>query len=130
MGPLPTACPMSLAVLILWPCPRTARADTDQSPPPQAPPAQTDIGEPDEAPRRDFRMGTRDNMRMGRKKEGDLIMEVEPRPPKGQTPRPPPFTSTPRSTRAIRAPSRDKARPPARGRRPDRRTPRPDRLRP
>jgi hypothetical protein len=36
-------------------------------------------------------MGTRDNMRMGRNKEGDLIMEVEPRPPKGQDASAPPI---------------------------------------
>ncbi len=82
---------MSLAILVILPCPRTIRADTDQGPPPQAPPAQPDTGEPDEAPRRDFRMGTRDNMRMGRNKDGDLVMEVEPRPPKDQDASSPPI---------------------------------------
>ncbi|QLA20063.1 hypothetical protein [Desulfolutivibrio sulfoxidireducens] len=72
------------AAMAVLPFPRAARADTDQGPPPQAPPPQTGDDEPDEEPRRDFRMGTRDNMRMGRNKEGDLIMEVEPRPRKKQ----------------------------------------------
>ena len=48
--------------------------------PPPAPPAgsRTD----DDTPRRDIHMGTVDHMRMGRDEEGNVIMEVRPRPKK------------------------------------------------
>lgn len=75
------------AAALLW-CafPSASRADGSGGPPPQAPPPQlpADADDEDDAPRRDFRMGTRDNMSMGRDKEGNLLMEVSPRPRKPQ----------------------------------------------
>ena len=75
----------ALAVLLLL-CATAlpARADGGHGPPPQAPPADPpdDSDDGDDPPRRDFRMGARDNMSMGRDKEGNLVMEVSPRPRK------------------------------------------------
>jgi len=73
-----------LLALLAWP--EALRADGNQGPPPQAPPPQlpADADDEDDAPRRDVRMGTRDNMSMGRDKEGNLVMEVSPRPRKPQ----------------------------------------------
>ncbi|MDQ7832594.1 MAG: hypothetical protein RDU30_12740 [Desulfovibrionaceae bacterium] len=73
-----------LLALLAWP--DALRADGNQTPPPQALPPQlpADADDEDDAPRRDVRMGTRDNMSMGRDKEGNLVMEVSPRPRKPQ----------------------------------------------
>ncbi len=72
-----------LLALLAWP--DALRADGNQGPPPQAPPPQLPAdADEDDAPRRDVRMGTRDNMSMGRDKEGNLVMEVSPRPRKPQ----------------------------------------------
>ncbi|MEF3695729.1 hypothetical protein [Desulfolutivibrio sp.] len=80
------AAPLVAAVLTLLAWPDALWADGNQGPPPQAPPPQlpADADEDGDAPRRDFRMGTRDNMSMGRDKEGNLVMEVSPRPRKPQ----------------------------------------------
>lgn len=73
------------AVLTLLAWPDALRADGNQGPPPQAPPPQLPAdADEDDAPRRDVRMGTRDNMSMGRDKDGNLVMEVSPRPRKPQ----------------------------------------------
>jgi|GEM_PF-1347957 len=48
-------------------------------PPPELPPGS---GVDDDPPRRDIHMGTVDHMRMGRDDEGNIIMEVRPRPKK------------------------------------------------
>ncbi len=57
-----------------------AMADGYDAPAPQAPPMPT--VEDDDAPRRDFRMGNvDDNMTMGRDEDGNIVMEVRPRPP-------------------------------------------------
>lgn len=72
-----------LLTLLAWP--DALRADGNQGPPPQAPPPQLPAdADEDDATRRDVRMGTRDNMSMGRDKEGNLVMEVSPRPRKPQ----------------------------------------------
>ncbi|NDY57678.1 hypothetical protein G3N56_13155 [Desulfovibrio sulfodismutans] len=80
------AATLAAAVLALLAWPDALRADGNQGPPPQAPPPQlpADADEDGDAPRRDVRMGTRDNMSMGRDKEGNLVMEVSPRPRKPQ----------------------------------------------
>jgi hypothetical protein len=80
------AATLAALVLTLLAWPDALRADGNQGPPPQAPPPQlpADADDDGDAPRRDVRMGTRDNMSMGRDKEGNLVMEVSPRPRKPQ----------------------------------------------
>jgi hypothetical protein len=57
-----------------------ALADGYDAPAPQAPPMP--VVEEDDAPRRDIRMGNvDDNMKMGRDEDGNIVMEVRPRPP-------------------------------------------------
>lgn len=68
-----------LLILALGPEP----AFCDGAGAPQAPPPM-DTGDEGEEPRRDVRMGRVDHMRMGRNEDGDVIMEVEPKPRRKQ----------------------------------------------